>query len=104
MNSEAASIGWEYPRIGILRLVIEDQEPHVTTIDEGRWIIGLGVVAEIMPDSPEALEILGPIESVSLHVNGGDGPLLISRSGAVAEFYANQYDAEMRVYLAVPMK
>lgn len=85
----------------ILRLVPTDQDPCSTSIATGHWMIGLGIAEEVV-DSPEDLE-LGCGEAIVLHVNGGDGPLLISQASAVKEFYAAQCKTDMTVYQAVPL-
>lgn len=107
LHTLASPIGWVYEEaepdeMGIVRLLEKGRDPNTEDISEGHWMVILGRSGEVVVDSPQALEVLGSGEKLSLHVNGGDGPLLISVATAVVDFYAHQCGTEMSVYRAIP--
>lgn len=108
LHTLEAPVDWAYTETGpgdlaIIRLLARGLDPAVEGIAEGHWMIGLGAARDVVFDSAEALDVLGADEPVALHVNGGEGPLLISRASAVVEAYANQYNSEMTAYRATPV-
>lgn len=78
-------------------------DPHEAALSDGHWMIDVGVTGEIMPDSPHALERFGATERVALHVNGGDGPLLLTQTAAVVEYFDYSFPEGIVVYDASPV-
>lgn len=87
---------------GIKRILPADVDPQLAELADGHWMIEVGIAGQIMPDSTEALVVLNPNRRIVMHVNGGDGPLLLSPVRAVTDFWENQFRSDIVVYDATP--